>query len=204
VYFSSNATDADDGALVARCLREDAAAFRPLVERYQRPLFNVAFRILGDYGDARDATQNASVKAYEKLGSYDPAYRFFRTRGRQLLRQRGERLERPCAHLYRTGRMRRTHVRGHVNILKRLLIHAGGCNLALLMRTIFGVGTPRSLQGRAVAALCALWDFLTTVETALHWLIASLSRSRARRPYERELPVGPMILVPANPFTTGC
>jgi transposase len=48
------------------------------------------------------------------------------TRGKRLLRQRGERLERPCAHLYETGRMRRLHLRGHDNIRKRLLVHAGG------------------------------------------------------------------------------
>lgn len=72
------------------------------------------------------------------------------------LRQRGERLKRPCAHLYETGRMRRVHLRSHDNILKRLLIHAGALNLGLLMRQLFGIGTPRSLQGRAVALLHAL------------------------------------------------
>jgi hypothetical protein len=55
-------------------------------------------------------------------------------RGKRLLRQRGERLERPCAHLYETGRMQRVHLRGHDNILKRLLIHVGALNLGLLMR----------------------------------------------------------------------
>jgi transposase len=71
-------------------------------------------------------------------------------RGKRLLRQRGERLERPFAHLYRTGRLRRVHLRGQANILKRVLVHAGAANLALLMRRLFGVGTPRSLQGRVV------------------------------------------------------
>ena len=46
------------------------------------------------------------------------------TRGLRLLRLRGERLERPFAHLYETGGMRRVHLRGHANIRKRLLIHA--------------------------------------------------------------------------------
>ena len=50
------------------------------------------------------------------------------------MRLRGERLERPFAHLYETGRMRRVHLRGHTNIQKRLLIHIGGFNLGLLMR----------------------------------------------------------------------
>lgn len=84
------------------------------------------------------------------------------TRGKRLLRRRGELLERPCAHLYETGGLRRAHVRGHENLLKRLFVHAGAFNLGLWMRTLFGVGTPRSLQGRAVAlgamitALCRL------------------------------------------------
>ena len=69
-------------------------------------------------------------------------------RGRRLMRQRGERIARSFAHLYDTGGMRRTHLRGHTNILKRLLIHAGGFNLGLIMRQVIGLGTPRGLQGR--------------------------------------------------------
>ena len=72
-------------------------------------------------------------------------------RGRRLLRQRGERLERPHAHLYETGRLRRVHLRGHANVLKRLLVHVAGLNLSVLMRQLTGIGTPRSLQGRAQA-----------------------------------------------------
>ena len=50
------------------------------------------------------------------------------------MRRRGEKIERSFAHLYDTGGMRRTHLRGHTNILKRLLIHAGAFNLGLVMR----------------------------------------------------------------------
>ena len=78
-------------------------------------------------------------------------------RGRRLMRQRGERIERSFAHLYDTGGMRRTHLRGHDNILKRLLIHAGGFNLGLLIRSILGVGTPRGLQGRLAAVLAVVF-----------------------------------------------
>jgi transposase len=69
-------------------------------------------------------------------------------RGKQLLRQRGEKLERWNEHLYDRGGMRRLHLRGRTNILKRLVVHAGAANLGLLMRTLFRMGTPRSLQGR--------------------------------------------------------
>jgi len=76
-------------------------------------------------------------------------------RGLALLRRRAERVERSFAHLYETGAMRRTHLRGHQNILKRLLVHAGGFNLGLIMRQLIGAGTPRGLQGR-LGVLCAL------------------------------------------------
>ena len=91
-------------------------------------------------------------------------------RGLRLLRLRGERLERPFAHLYETGGMRRVHLRGHTNILKRLLIHTGGFNLGLLMRQLIGVGTPRGLQGRVnalVAALLALIGSLPELATRI-------------------------------------
>jgi len=66
-----------DEALVARCLRGEVEAFEPLVARYQRVLYNAAYRLLGDREDARDVAQGAFVKAYEKLASFDTRYRFF-------------------------------------------------------------------------------------------------------------------------------
>ncbi len=68
-------------------------------------------------------------------------------RGRRLQRRRGELVERPFAHQYETGGLRRVWVRGHENVRKRVLIQAAGCNLGLLLRRLTGVGTPRSLQG---------------------------------------------------------
>lgn len=88
------------------------------------------------------------------------------TRGRKLMRQRGELIERGFAHNLETGGMRRTHLRKHDNILKRVLVHVAGFNLGLLMRALFGVGKPRTLQGRGALAaalaaaflmLCRLW-----------------------------------------------
>jgi transposase len=87
------------------------------------------------------------------------------TRGRSLQRQRSERLERPNAHLYETGAMRRTHLRGHANILKRLFIHIGGFNLGLLMRTLMGIGTPRGLQGRVAALIACVLALRAAVVT---------------------------------------
>lgn len=100
-------------------------------------------------------------KAVARGAVYANRRRIHGARGLALLRRRSEQLERPNAHLYETGGMRRTHLRGHANILKRLLVHAGGFNLGLFMRMLIGIGTPRSLQGRlaTVAALViALWS----------------------------------------------
>src|SRR5438128_3651041 len=81
-------------------------------------------------------------------------------RGRRLMRRRGETVERSFAHVYDTGRMRRTHLRGHTNILKRILIHVSGFNLGLIMRQMSVVARPAGLQGRMATVLATLFVFL--------------------------------------------
>ena len=84
--------------------------------------------------------------------------------GKRLLDQRGEFVERSFAHVYETGGMRRTHLRGSENILKRVLIHVGAFNLGLVMRQLMGKGTPRGFQSGKAA--------LNSLFPALHfWLI---------------------------------
>ena len=78
---------------------------------------------------------------------YANRQRLQRPKGQRLLRKRGELIERTFAHCYDTGGMRRTHLRKHNNIFKRLLIHVAGANLGLLLRNRYGIGTPRGLQG---------------------------------------------------------
>jgi transposase len=85
-------------------------------------------------------------KPAEQKAVYANRRRVRGTRGKRLLRRRGELLERPFAHCYETGGMRRTHLRGHRKILKRLLVHVAGFNLALVLRQRFGIGKPRRLQ----------------------------------------------------------
>jgi transposase len=93
-------------------------------------------------------------------------------RGVALLRRRGALLERTFAHAYETGAMRRTHLRGHTNILKRVLVHLSAFNLGLLMRRLVGVGTPRGLQGRAATVVTALGDgWMRLVHTLTPWCI---------------------------------
>src|SRR4029453_2217959 len=126
------------------------------------------------------------------------------THGKRLLRLRGERLERPFAHLYETGRMRRVYLRGHDNIRKRLLAHAGALNLGLLMRTLFGVGTPRGLQGRAAALLATLWSLLWHPETIPTTIGTGFWPSTARTSlYTRRNARGFRVVL-GKAFATGC
>ena len=104
--------------------------------------------------------RNWKKKTVARDAVYANRRRIRGARGLALQRRRSEHLERPNAHLYETGGLRRTHVRGHANILKRLLIQTSAFNLGLLMRTLIGVGTPRGLQGRLAAVwalVVALW-----------------------------------------------
>lgn len=91
--------------------------------------------------------------------------------GKQLLRRRGELLERSFAHAYETGGMRRVYLRGRENVCKRVLIHVGALNLSLVMRKLCGKGTPRGWQGysaETVLALLRLWmAILARIETGV-------------------------------------
>lgn len=69
--------EADDRALVERCLSGDTAAFGTLVERYQEAVFNVALRMVNRYEDAQDIAQTVFFKAYRNLDGYKPEYKFF-------------------------------------------------------------------------------------------------------------------------------
>src|SRR5882724_2578571 len=73
--------------------------------------------------------------------------------GKSLLRRRGELIERSFAHCYETGGMRRCHLRGRENILKRQLVHVGAFNLSLILRKLLGAGTPRELKNH-VGRIC--------------------------------------------------
>jgi transposase len=92
----------------------------------------------------------------EQQSVYANRRRIQGSRGKSLLRRRGEKVERSFAHCYESGGLRRIHLRGHGNILKRLLVHVAGFNLSLILRKWFGHGTPRGLAA-AVFALIALW-----------------------------------------------
>jgi hypothetical protein len=82
--------------------------------------------------------------------------------GRAAMRKRGERVERSFAHVLDRGGMRRAWLRGRENVHKRYLIHVAGFNLGILMRALFGSGTPKEAASANTAFL-----FLVLTDAAL-------------------------------------
>lgn len=100
-------------------------------------------------------------------------------RGKRLLRRRGEFLERPFAHQYETGGLRRVHVKGREEVAKRVLIQAAACNIALILRTMTGAGTPR---GSAEARRLLVWACYNLLQV-LNALANAQPATARRDPY---------------------
>jgi RNA polymerase sigma-70 factor (ECF subfamily) len=66
-----------DAARVRDCLAGDPQAFAALVQQYEKPVYNVALRMLRNPEDARDIAQSVFLKAWQNLSSYDPKYKFY-------------------------------------------------------------------------------------------------------------------------------
>lgn len=79
------------------------------------------------------------------------------TRTARVLRRSGELVERSFAHCYETGGMRRCHLRGRENILKRQMVHGSAANLSLILRHLLGSGTPRELRNAGAGSLYAFF-----------------------------------------------
>src|SRR6202161_531666 len=120
-------------------------------------------------------------KQDQQQAVYANRRRVNRSYGQQLLRKRGELIERSFAHCYDTGGMRRTHLRGHQNILKRLLIHVGAFNLSLIFRTLWGSGTPRELRNRRSSFVVVLLWLLDRSSAPARRPSSSFSSSRLNR-----------------------
>ena len=118
-------------------------------------------------------------KAQEKAAVYGNRRRNRGRRGRQLSRDRSEKVERTFAHCYETGGIRRTTLRGHRNILKRQLIHVAAFNLSLVLRQLIGLGTPRGLQGLRLALFGPLWALYRFLRRLLGFLVSPMRHPRA-------------------------
>ena len=109
-------------------------------------------------------------KAEAQAAVYANRRRSRRAKSKRLHRLRSERVERSFAHMYETGGMRRVHLRGRENILKRVLIHGSALNVGLLMRKAIGAGTPRGF-GAILTSMCVA--ALNALRTPLRWVTPS-------------------------------
>src|SRR5713226_6268025 len=105
--------------------------------------------------------RNWAGKQAEQQAVYANRRRVRGEYGKSLLRRRGELVERSFAHCYETGAMRRCHLRGQENILKRQLIHVGAFNLSLILRKLLGAGTPREWKNRFGRLVLTLYLLFT-------------------------------------------
>jgi transposase len=141
--------------------------------------------------------------AGDKAAFYANRRRMQGGRGRGLSRRRSEYVERSFAHTCESGGGRRVWVRGIENVAKRYLVHVAARNLGVLMRTLFGVGTPRSLQGRAAALLTLVQLWIGNLRA---WLTVDASPRSAAAPSAR-IPLITLrftFMAPTAPFSTGC
>jgi transposase len=108
--------------------------------------------------------RNWSGRPLAKQVVYANRRRIQGNRGKRLQRQRGERIERNFAHQFDTGGMDRLYVRGLDNVRKKIVIQAAACNLALLMRSMYGSGKPRAAHDRVLEAILALLAVIQALE----------------------------------------
>jgi transposase len=116
---------------------------------------------------ARRGRRDWEDKVAQKEAVYANRRRIRGNRGKRLLRKRGELIERSFAHCYETGAMRRTHLRHHDNIAKRLLIHVSGFNLGLVMRQVVGIGKPRGLADLLARIFGPIWALCSAMRSVI-------------------------------------
>ena len=141
-----------------------------------------------------ERTQRGARRWKDKPSGWRDAFhanrrRVRRDKGRRLQRLRSERTERSFAHVCNTGGARRAWLRGVEDNQKRYLVTLAGRNLTVLMRALFGIGTPRSLQGLSAALIAVLgtlarlvWNLLASPLRLLEPFIAHCAQLRFHHP----------------------
>src|SRR5216683_6687305 len=149
-HKAEHAVDLDTGAVVQRMKGYGVRSYIP--EKKQK------------------GQRNWTGKQAEQQAVYANRRRVRGEYGKSLLRRRGELVERSFAHCYETGGMRRCHLRGHNNILKRQLLHVGAFNLSLILGKLLGAGTPRELKNHVGQVFSRLFFFLLALREII-WRI---------------------------------
>ena len=148
--------------------------------------------------------RNWEGKAGQRQAVYANRRRVQGSYGKSLLRRRGELVERSFAHCYDTGGMRRTHLRKHENILKRLLIHVAGFNLSLVFRKMLGAGTPREWKNLGRALFLVVLRLFCRSNESSGPCRSPIFPSRAIRPVQQPLQLHQRRCRKIATYTTGC
>jgi transposase len=192
IAVTVQAADQGDTTTIKETLAETAENLAHLIEREaenapdQEPQvsLNPLSEIVADKGYHSNETvlavQQAEARSYipepkrprrnwagrkdEQKAVYANRRRVKGNYGKQLLKKRGELIERSFAHCYDTGGMRRVYLRGRENVWKRQLIHVGAFNLSLIFRQAQGAGTPRQLRNRVRSSVFVIFRFQFVIE----------------------------------------
>jgi transposase len=209
IAVTLQAADQGDTATMRETLAEAGESVAQLIEREagkaaaEKPQVNVngIEEVVADKGyhsgPAVLAVQQADVRSYipepkrqsrkwagkadEQKAVYGNRRRVKGNYGKRLLKKRGELIERSFAHCYETGAMRRVHLRGRENVLKRQLIHVCAFNLSLIFRLILAAGTPRELRNRQHRLIFLVFWLNSLLKVGLS-RSRSISRASARKP----------------------
>ena len=155
--------------------------------------------------EARRTTQRVWA---DKPAAWEKAYRNNRrrvgeSRSKRLQKLRSEKVERTFAHVCETGGGRRSWLRGLVEVGKRYLMQVAGHNLGVIMRRVFGKGTPRSLQGLRAAVLAWILGWMGTRARR----VPSWSATRGRAARERwpdQISIATLHVAEKPTFSTDC
>jgi transposase len=128
--------------------------------------------------------RNWDNKAEAKQAVYANRRRVRGQRGKELQRRRGERIERNFAHQFDSGGMDRLFVRGLKNVHKKLLIQAAACNLALLLRSLYGAGKPKAAHDRAHDFILAILALQAALELAYRLEFALFGKDGGANPFQ--------------------
>jgi IS5 family transposase len=124
----------------------------------------------------------------EKAAVYRNRRRMKGERGKKLGRLRSEYTERSFAHVCETGGARRSRLRKLVNVTKRYLMYVAARNLGVIMRALFNMGTPRSLQAAGAASPWTLWAWFTRLVGCMPSYLARTIATGTQLPFHARLP----------------
>lgn len=160
-------------------------------------------------GDPHETRRNKDKQCPVTRQTLNSAKRAVKSKsGKTLLRKRGEHVERSFAHILDHGGLRRATLRGTENLTKRQIAAAMTYDLSLLMRKVFGFGTPKQWAAKSFLWVLSLRERLIGPLTGVHEIDQSilLEKTRGKHPIRRPSHHSTRLLADHKNccFSTGC